>query len=61
MTISGNSYTVEQIDRACKRAEQAIRQMPEGCSNSETLNTLINLYLGAIDADKEPQTKAVSA
>lgn len=56
MTISGNAYTVEQIDRAVKRAFEAIGNLPNEYVNPALMDKLISLYLGAIDADKDDQT-----
>lgn len=59
MTITGNSYTVEQIDKAVERAQDMISRFPEGLVNPATVQMLIELYLGALDAD-QPKAKSAS-
>lgn len=61
MTVQGNAYTVEQIDRAVARASSVVTRLPEGAVNAALIDTLIELYLGAIDADKDDKAKAASA
>lgn len=60
MTIVGNSYTVEEINRAAERTASTLAKFAEGSVNPSTIQFLMELYLGAVDANK-PQTKTVSA
>lgn len=57
MTIQGNAYTVEHIDQAVGRTKAALAELPDGAVNPATIYLLMELYLGAIDADK-PQAKS---
>ena len=59
MTIPGNSYSVKQIDAAVDRVRAALVLFPEGHINAGTVQLLLELYLGALDADK-PQPKSAA-
>jgi len=51
MTVTGNSFTVADIDRAVDRVREALTR----------LHLLMDLYLGAIDKSKEDNSQAKSA
>jgi hypothetical protein len=59
MVIQGNGYTVAQIDKALERAQAALSKLPEGAVNPATAQMLMELYLGALDADT-PRAKSAS-
>lgn len=58
MTITGNSYTVAQIDAAVAHVKYAISQLPEGVAGPATMQFLLELYLGSLDNTKEDNTQA---
>lgn len=61
MTITGNSFTVAEIDRAVDRTESALAKLPGGAANAATIALLMELYLGSVDNAKEDNSQAKSA
>jgi len=61
MTVTGNNFTVAEIDRAVDRVNGVLAKLPEGAVNAATIHLLMELYLGAIDKSKEDNQQAKSA
>lgn len=57
MTVTNNSYTVEEIERAVASASAAMLRFPAGTVGATTAEMLPSLYLGVLDSDK-PQAKS---
>ena len=50
--IEKNGYTIAEIDTAIDRTSKALTKLPEGVANPAVAQTLIEMYLGASDADQ---------
>jgi len=61
MTVTGNNFTIAEINRAWNLTMNAVSRLPEGSVLEASIHLLMELYLGSVDNSKEDNQQAKSA